>query len=289
MPVKVMGADGTGSYSAIASGITWAVDHGARVLSLSLSGTSDSATLHNAVTYAHNKGAVIAAAAGNSSCNCTSYPAAYAEVLGVAATGSTDALEAYSNYGSWVKVAAPGTNYTTTYTGGYASYAGTSSATPVVAGVAGLALSTGATGAATESAITRSAAKVGSFVSYGRVDAAATLAALGSAAPAPAPTTSPSPSPSPTASPTTTTFSGTFTNKSTTQSWSQSLKSGTVSATLTFSKASSMTLTLTRNGQTVATAQGGSPRTLTASVSDGTYTWVVSGPARSSYGLTVPQ
>ena len=203
MPVKVMGADGNGTYSAIASGITWAADHGAKVISLSLSGTATSTTLQSAIDYAYGKGAVITAAAGNTACNCVSYPAAYPHVLGVAATDASDALATYSNFGSWVKVAAPGSNYTTTYTGGYTSFAGTSSATPVVAGIAGLAFSAGATtNTQVMDAITGTAAKVGTFVASGRVDAAATLAALTDApAPSPSASTSPTSSPAPSSSP----------------------------------------------------------------------------------------
>jgi subtilisin family serine protease len=182
MPVKVLRADGGGDYSGLANGITWAADHGATVISMSLAGTADSSTLHSAVQYARSHGAVLVAAAGNSSSTAPSYPAAYSEVLGVAGTDNTDALYSWSNYGSWVKVAAPGCDYATLRGGTYGSFCGTSAATPVVAGVVALARSAqpSATPAQVEAAIESSAVSIGGVVSCGRVDAAAALTALAS-------------------------------------------------------------------------------------------------------------
>jgi len=148
MPVKVLDSTGSGTDATVASGITWAADHGAKVISLSLGG-GGSTTLSNAVSYAWSKGCVIAAAAGNSGSSAASYPAAYPNVLAVAATDSTDRLASYSNYGSWVNVAAPGSSiYSTlpTYAAGggfgtnYGTLSGTSMATPHVAGEAAFLL-----------------------------------------------------------------------------------------------------------------------------------------------------
>src|SRR5438093_832665 len=141
MPVKVLGADGTGTTANVASGIIWATDHGARVISMSLSGTTGTSTLLSAVQYAHSKGVVLVAAAGNSGTATQTYPAAYPEVLGVAGSDPNDALYAWSTYGAWVKLAAPGCNYTTGRSGWFGSFCGTSAAAPAVAGIAGLALS----------------------------------------------------------------------------------------------------------------------------------------------------
>ena len=184
MPIKVLDASGNGDYANLSSAITWAADQGASVISMSLAGSADSSTLHSAVQYARNHGAVLVAAAGNAGTTALSYPAAYAEVLGVAGSQSTDTLYSWSNYGSWVKVAAPGCDYTTLYSGGYGSFCGTSAATPLVAGIAGLArsLQPTATPAQVEAAIEASAVNIGTSVSCGRVDAAATLTALSSGA-----------------------------------------------------------------------------------------------------------
>jgi subtilisin family serine protease len=184
MPVKVLDSTGSGDYVDLVNGITWAADHGASVISMSLAGSADSSTLHSAVQYARNKGAVLVAAAGNSGVNSVNYPAAYAEVLGVAGTQSDDTLYSWSNYGTWVKVAAPGCDYTTLISGGYGSFCGTSAATPLVAGIAGLARSfqPTATPAQIEAAIESSAVKGTANVACGRVDAAAALSALSSGA-----------------------------------------------------------------------------------------------------------
>ena len=59
MPVKIAGADGYATWSAMASGITWAADHGARVISLSFAATSGSTSVANAISYAQSRGAVV--------------------------------------------------------------------------------------------------------------------------------------------------------------------------------------------------------------------------------------
>ena len=108
MNVKVLGDGGSGLYSWVCSGITWAADNGANVISLSLAGTMDSAALQSAVDYAWSKGAVVLAAAGNSANSTPNYPAAYANAMAVAATTDMDKLASFSNYGDWVDIAAPG-------------------------------------------------------------------------------------------------------------------------------------------------------------------------------------
>jgi subtilisin family serine protease len=200
MPVQV-GTDSGAYVSDMATGITWAADHGARVINLSWAGAAPSTTLDSAVSYARSKGVVVVAAAGNSNCDCTNYPAASPGVLGVAGTDSSDAKSGDSNYGSWVSLAAPESNITAwpTLNGapGYAPVGGTSLAAPVVAGIAGLLFSAdpAATGAQVEQALESTAAPVGFSVKYGRVDALAALGALGYADPqvsqAPVNTTAP--------------------------------------------------------------------------------------------------
>ena len=135
MPVKVLSASGSGSLAAVASGIVFAADNGADVISLSLGASSSSATLDNAVAYAWSRGCVVVAAAGNSGSSTKSYPGACANVISVAATDTTDTLASFSNYGTWVSCAAPGVGIYSTYlNNSYASLSGTSMATPLVAG-----------------------------------------------------------------------------------------------------------------------------------------------------------
>jgi subtilisin family serine protease len=190
MPVQV-GTDSGAYLSDIAKGLTWAADRGARVGNMSWAGPSSSATLASAVAYARSKGMVLTAAAGNSNCNCTSYPAATPGVLGVAGTDQFENKDVDSNYGAWVTLAAPESNMTAwpTINGapGYAPVGGTSLAAPVVAGIAGLLFSAdpALTGAQVEQALEVSAVPVSFPVTYGRVDALAALQALGLTRPVP--------------------------------------------------------------------------------------------------------
>lgn len=134
MPIKVLGANGSGSLVAVANGITFAADNGAKVISLSLGATTASTTLTNAIKYAWDKGCIVVAAAGNSGSSVKTYPAACTNVISVAATDTTDTLASFSNYGTWVLCAAPGVNIFSTIPGGYANMSGTSMAAPLVAG-----------------------------------------------------------------------------------------------------------------------------------------------------------
>lgn len=142
MNVKVLGDDGYGYYSWISEGIIWAADNGAKVINLSLGGTADSSTLEDAVNYAWGKGSVVVAAAGNNGSTSNFYPAYYTNCISVAATDDNDTLASFSNHGSWVDVAAPGTAIYSTVPNALYDYAsGTSMACPLVSGLAGILFS----------------------------------------------------------------------------------------------------------------------------------------------------
>jgi thermitase len=131
---------GTGSTADVANCIRWAYDKGAKVISMSLGGGA-STTLKNAVDYAWKSGgatgAVIVAAAGNDGDATLNYPAAYPNVVSVAATDDTDARASFSNANADVEIAAPGVDVLSTWNdGAYNTISGTSMATPHVAGVA---------------------------------------------------------------------------------------------------------------------------------------------------------
>jgi len=181
MPVKVIGANGAGSAADIAEGITWAADHGARVINMSfaLSGPDDGVA--QAIAYAQGRGTLVVAAAGNAGTGETTYPAAYPGVVSVAATDPADARYAWSNYGSWVRVAAPGCSVGTAAGGAYADFCGTSSATALVSGVAGLLGSAVSTRSAADlsEALAGTALRVGDFVSGGRIDVGAAINSFG--------------------------------------------------------------------------------------------------------------
>jgi thermitase len=149
MGLKALDASGSGYDFDIAQAIEYAADNGARIINMSIGGPDYSATLADAVKYAQDRGCVVVAAAGNYNSNAMYYPAAYPNVIGVSATGFTGTKAAYSNYGSYVDVAAPGGDndgdtdhmILSCYIGGYAYAVGTSMAAPHVAGLAALILS----------------------------------------------------------------------------------------------------------------------------------------------------
>ena len=135
-------AAGTGMTSDVAACIVWAHQRGAKVISMSLGGGA-STTLKNAVATAWENGAatgsVLVAAAGNDGDATLNYPAAYPEVVSVAATDHNDARASFSNANADVEVAAPGVDVLSTIPGGqYAELSGTSMATPHVSGVVGV-------------------------------------------------------------------------------------------------------------------------------------------------------
>ncbi|MBL7256979.1 S8 family serine peptidase [Paractinoplanes lichenicola] len=175
LPVKVLNAKGGGSYTDIALGIRYAADRGAAVISLSLGGADDSPLLRAAVAYAESKGALVVAAAGNRGVATPHYPAAIPTVLAVGGVTSTGARYDWSNFGSWVGVTAPGCNPAQGPSGAIGQYCGTSSATPFVAGVAGLLASTDP---APSPALIRATLIATKARPSGRVDALAALRAL---------------------------------------------------------------------------------------------------------------
>jgi len=147
MAVKVAEGDITSNGEPLIvfgfEGIKYAVDHGAKVINCSWGGGGYSNAEQEVINYAISKGVLIVAAAGNDGNNEYFYPASYKGVVSVAATDQSDLKSSYSNYGTNIAVTAPGDAITSTwqpdtyYNQGY----GTSFASPLVAGLAGLAYS----------------------------------------------------------------------------------------------------------------------------------------------------
>jgi len=144
--VKVMTALGTGSASAIAEGISWAVDEGHDVLNISLGSDSPSQVIHDAIRYADNNGTLVVAAAGNGGpcSDCLHYPGAYEETVCVGAVTPERELAEFSSTGAAVDIAAPGEEVpSTVIEGGYRAFSGTSMAAPHVTGAAALLMANG--------------------------------------------------------------------------------------------------------------------------------------------------
>lgn len=134
---KALDAGGTGSVAGVANCLGYLNSRGARVISMSLSTTANSATLANAVRTANANGSLLVAAAGNSGNQAVNYPAGYPEVVAVGATDRRDNKASFSNFNSDVEVVAPGVDIHSTWNdGGYNSASGTSMATPHAAAVA---------------------------------------------------------------------------------------------------------------------------------------------------------
>jgi serine protease len=137
-------ASGEGYIITGYEGITYAADHGARVINCSWGGTGGGSYGQNIINYASiNKNALVVCAAGNNSLDQAFYPAAFNYVLSVAATNATSASKAsFSNWNFTVDISSPGNGiYNTVYPSNYTSLSGTSMASPITAGGAALVLS----------------------------------------------------------------------------------------------------------------------------------------------------
>jgi thermitase len=182
MPVRVTDTNGWASISALASGLTWAADHGAKVANMSFAVQSYS-TILSAAQYFINKGGVVMNSAGNTGTLDTT--TASSALVSVSATDSTDTVTSWSSYGPYVDVSAPGAGiWTTTMGGGYSSVSGTSFSSPLTAGVAALMMAANPklapsqiVGMLESTAVDLGAAGYDYYYGYGRINAAAAVAA----------------------------------------------------------------------------------------------------------------
>ena len=182
MPIRVTDTSGYASISALASGLTYAADHGARVANMSFAVQSYSSVI-SAAQYFMNKGGVVMNSAGNYGTLDSTAPSN--ALVSVSATTSSDTLASWSSYGPYVDVSAPGASiWTTTMGGGYGAVSGTSFSSPLTAGVAALVMSANPSLAPSQvvSVLESSAVDLGSTgydnaFGYGRVSASNAVAA----------------------------------------------------------------------------------------------------------------
>ncbi len=206
MPLKVLDQTGIGSTLSLTAAVNYAIRHGASIINLSLGGDEDDPIFHQAIQAAVQQGIVVISAAGNTGTGVVSYPARYAEVIGVGATNTDRTKASYSNYGAEVSLVAPGGNTAldlnadgqpdgipsqtctdktcTAFTTIYLS--GTSQSASEVSAVAALLASCGAAPGNIRNLLTSTAVDLGAagrddVFGYGLVDAAAAITAAGCA------------------------------------------------------------------------------------------------------------
>ncbi|MCH5248807.1 MAG: S8 family serine peptidase [Lachnospiraceae bacterium] len=144
--VKILDAQGEGTTVTAVQGMRSAISKNVDVMSMSFGSFCYDALFQKEITAAAGKGIVMIAAAGNEATSQKVYPAAYDNVVAVAATDRYDEITEFSNYGSWVDIAAPGDNiYSTLPNRAFGNESGTSMACPIVAATVALMLSNNST------------------------------------------------------------------------------------------------------------------------------------------------
>jgi subtilisin len=168
--VKVLDANGSGTFDNVIAGMQWAVDNHMEVASMSLGADQGNQALADMVAAMTKAGVTLVAAAGNSG-GAVGFPGGYPGAIAVAASDSNDQLADFSSRGPEVALIAPGVNvYSLSKNGGYETMSGTSMATPHVAGLAVLYLSThkGATPDQVRAALSAASAKLPGVIPEGQ-------------------------------------------------------------------------------------------------------------------------
>ena len=147
MPIRAFSSDGVSDAFSVAQAIKYAGDHGARVINLSFGSTEESQVMHDAVTYARQRGVLLVAAVGNenkANDQSPQFPANWSqEVMSIAALDRNNRKATFSNFGTDVSVSAPGVDLVSLFpeinnTPDYAMWSGTSFAAPLAAAEAAL-------------------------------------------------------------------------------------------------------------------------------------------------------
>jgi len=142
MPIRVLNGDGSGAMLDLVKGVHYATTHGARIISMSFGTSVKSSALNDALDEAEQAGVVLVASAGNDNQSKVNPPTVSRGTIAVAAVEFDNKKSSYSNFGSFIRVSAPGSNIRSTYPNGkYATWSGTSFAAPFVSAEAALILS----------------------------------------------------------------------------------------------------------------------------------------------------
>ncbi|GAA3412862.1 S8 family serine peptidase [Paenibacillus hodogayensis] len=139
MPIKALEPNGRGDEDKLGAGIRYAVDHGAKIVVLSVGLLRNDAYLQEVVQYAEDHNVLLIAATGNDEGRIIRYPAAYPTVLAIGGIGEDYTVEERSNYGPELDLVAPWSVFTTAMGGKYEYKDGTSMAAPQVAAAAAMA------------------------------------------------------------------------------------------------------------------------------------------------------
>ena len=183
LPIKVFGSSPSGDP--VVQGIMAAADRGAKVISMSFGTYTFPQAWQDAVNYAWGKGCLLFATAGNDNINMKRYPGACDNVITMGSTDQNDQKSGFSNWGDWVKLAAPGTqirSFGIASDSSYVDLSGTSMACPFAASVGALVWGRNPflTNAQVRDILLTTADPVGSWLKGGRVNA---LKAVNAAAP----------------------------------------------------------------------------------------------------------
>lgn len=149
LPLRVLDANGVGTYANVAQAIIYVADYGEStsvpiIINLSLGGTQPSSLLEDAVHYAQARGVQIVAAAGNNGVNQVLFPAAYPSVIAVGSGNQSSTRSNFSNYGAELDYLAPGEGILSLdINGGVFTRSGTSFAAAHVSGMLALAHTAG--------------------------------------------------------------------------------------------------------------------------------------------------
>jgi len=186
MPIRIAFVSSGSCYayfSTMASGLTWAADHGARIANISYASVPASSAVQSAANYLRSKGGLLFVSAGNYNRDEGFTPTS--TMIPVAATAPNDTRASFSSYGAFVALSAPGSGiYTTVQGGGYGGVNGTSFSSPIAAAVGALVMSANSSLTADQvqdilfsTAVDLGAAGRDIYFGYGRVNAAGAVAA----------------------------------------------------------------------------------------------------------------